>query len=102
MQNTIISTGIFLTTHSMLLYIIDSKKCFPTMLMGDNLWYLMENTIPCLCWEIPTIYRKILMPVVCQKSLDRAHPVLYSFLNAFPLGKTENVHLKCWGIPSFE
>ncbi len=62
MQNTISSTGIFLTTHSVLLYIIDSKKCFSTMLMGENPRYLMENTIPRLCWEMPTIYRKLLMP----------------------------------------
>jgi hypothetical protein len=62
MQNTISSIGIFLATHSVLLYIIDSRKCFPTMLMGENPRYLMENTTPRLCWEMPTIYRKILMP----------------------------------------
>ncbi len=62
MQNTISSIGIFLATHSVLLYIIDSRKCFPTMLMGENPRYLMENTTPRPCWEMPTIYRKILMP----------------------------------------
>jgi peroxiredoxin family protein len=34
--------------------------------------------------------------------LDRAQPVLFSFLVAFPSGKTKYVHLKYWGIPSFE
>ncbi len=62
MQNTINSIGIFLTTHSMLLYIVNIKKCFPTVLMGEYPWYLMENSTPRLCWELPTIYRKILMP----------------------------------------
>jgi hypothetical protein len=32
------------------------------MLMGENPWYLMENSTPRLCWEIPAINRKILMP----------------------------------------
>jgi hypothetical protein len=62
MQNIISNIGIFLTTHSVLLYIVYSKKCFPTMLMGENPWYLMENSTPRLCWEIPAINRKILMP----------------------------------------
>jgi hypothetical protein len=35
-KNIISSVGIFLATHSMLLYIVDSKKCFPTILMGEN------------------------------------------------------------------
>jgi hypothetical protein len=61
MKNTISSIGIFLATHSVLLYIVDSKKCFASMLMGENPWYLMENSTPRLCWEMPTIYRKILM-----------------------------------------
>jgi hypothetical protein len=61
-KNTISSRGIFLASHSMLLYIIDSKKNFPTMLMGENPWYQRENITPRLCWEMPTIYRKILMP----------------------------------------
>ncbi len=61
-KNTISSKGIFLATHSVLLYIIDSKKIFPTMLMGENPWYRRENSTPRLCWEMPTMYRKILMP----------------------------------------
>jgi hypothetical protein len=36
MKNTISSVGIFLATYSMLLYIVDSKKIFPTILMGKN------------------------------------------------------------------
>jgi hypothetical protein len=43
MQNTTSSIGIFLTTHSVLLYIVNSKKNFPTVLMGENPWYLMET-----------------------------------------------------------
>jgi hypothetical protein len=61
-KNTISSRGIFLSTHSVRLYIKGSKKIFPTMLMGENPWYLMENSTPHLCWEMPTIYRKIWMP----------------------------------------
>ncbi len=64
---TISSRGICLATHSMLLYIIDSKKTFPTTLMGENPWYQRENGTPRLWWEMPTIYRKILMPGLCRE-----------------------------------
>jgi hypothetical protein len=30
--------------------------------MGENPWYLMENSTPRLCREMPAINRKILMP----------------------------------------
>jgi hypothetical protein len=56
MKNIISSIGIFLATHSVLLTIVDCKKCFPTRLMGENPWYLMENNIPRLCREISTIF----------------------------------------------
>jgi len=62
MQNIISNIGIFLPTHSVLFYIVYSKKCFPAMLMGENPWYLMENSTPLLCWKIPTINRKISTP----------------------------------------
>ncbi len=61
-KNTISTRGIILATHSVLLYIIDSKIIFPTMPMGENPWYRRENSTPRLCWEMPTMYRKILMP----------------------------------------
>ncbi len=62
MQNIISNIGIFHPTHSVLFYIVYRKKCFPAMPMGENPWYPMENSTPRLCWEIPTINRKILMP----------------------------------------
>jgi hypothetical protein len=55
-KNTTDSLENYLATHIVLLYIIGSKNSIPTNPMGEIPWYLMENSAPCLCLEMLTIY----------------------------------------------
>jgi hypothetical protein len=55
-KNTTDSLENYFATHIVLLYIIESKNSIPTNPMGEIPWYLMENSAPCLCLEMLTIY----------------------------------------------